>query len=57
MLIYIVARDSADGPELDVFTDLTLAQEWAGYIGASVQEENTIERDILDAMKASREPA
>lgn len=51
--IYIVRRESADGPEMDCFTDPSLAQEWAEYIGSAVEEECIIEADTLDDMKRS----
>jgi hypothetical protein len=53
MQLFIVERDSADGPELDVFTNEQLADEWAQFIGETVITENTIDRDTLDAMKQS----
>lgn len=52
--IYIVDRDSADGPENDCFLSLALAQEWAAHIGGTVREENTINRALLQAMKRTR---
>lgn len=54
MEIYIVRRESAEGLEVDTFTDPTLAQEWADCIGEVVETEQTIDRDTLDAMKESR---
>lgn len=51
MTIYIVDRESVDGPETDCFTSLSLAEEWAEFIGGSVREEQPIDRASLDAMK------
>jgi hypothetical protein len=48
--VYIVCRDSADGPEMDCFDDPDLAQEWAERIGSRVQEEQTIGRQTLRLM-------
>lgn len=53
--IYIVHRDSADGPEVDVFTDSGLAEEWAQHIKSSVCEEYIIDKNTLDDMKESYE--
>jgi hypothetical protein len=54
--IYIVRRESADGPQNDVFTDFALAQEWANIIGAErVEEEPIIDRSFLDEMKRAHE--
>jgi hypothetical protein len=53
--VSIVHRDSADGPEVDVFTDDALAQEWAEHIGSTVTEECIIDRTTLNAMKKSYE--
>lgn len=53
-VVYIVRRDSADGPENDVFLDYTLAREWAKHIGASVEEETEIDRETLNAMKEAQ---
>lgn len=52
--IYIVMRDSADGPELDVFLDEANAEAWAEHIGAGVQVENTLDDRLADLI-ASRE--
>lgn len=54
--VYIVHRDSAEGPEADTFTDLSLAEEWAEYIGSEVTEEFIIDKKTLDAMKKSYNP-
>lgn len=51
--VYLVLRDSADGQEIDAFTDYELAKEWAQFIGSEVQEENRIDRATLDAMKST----
>lgn len=53
--VYIVHRDSADGPEVDVFTDSGLAKEWAQHIKSSVCEEYIIDKNTLDDMKESYE--
>lgn len=48
--IYVVRRDSAEGPEVDCFTDLTLAKRWAKHIGARVEVEYPIDRTLLRDM-------
>lgn len=53
MQIFIVSRDSADGPELDCFTSEAKARQWAKHIGAEVQTENTLD-DMLADLIASR---
>lgn len=54
MEIYIVFRDSADGEMVDLFDDYGMAKEWADCIGGEVYSECIIDRETLDAMKASR---
>lgn len=48
--VYIVRRESADGPEVDVFTDSDLADKWAEAIGSTVEEEGIIDEDTLKGM-------
>lgn len=52
--VYIVRRDTIDGPEVDVFTNESLAAEWALECESTVQPENIIDRSTLDAMKQAR---
>ena len=52
--VYIVLRHSADGPELDCFTNETMAQHWAEVVGESVITENIIDEATLDAMIETR---
>lgn len=54
MEVYIVFRDSADGEMVDLFDDYGMAKEWADCIGGEVYNECIIDRETLDAMKASR---
>ena len=49
--LYITCRASADGLEVDVFTDEGLAKEWAAMVGVHVTTEHPIDRTILNAMK------
>ncbi|MEQ1843974.1 MAG: hypothetical protein ABL983_00170 [Nitrospira sp.] len=49
--LYIIRRKSADGLEIDVFTDEALATEWAALVGVDVTTEHPIDRTILNAMK------
>lgn len=51
--LYIIRRESADGLEVDVFTNEALATEWAALIGVDVTTEHPIDRTILNAMKES----
>lgn len=44
--VYIVRREE----EIDVFTDLALAEEWAKIQHTQVETEGVIDRDTLDAM-------
>lgn len=53
--VYIVYRESAEGLEADVFTDESLAKEWAYCLGVNVDTQYPIDRSTLDAMKESRE--
>lgn len=45
--VYIVRREE----EVDVFTDLALAEEWANIQHTQVETEGVIDRDTLDAMR------
>ena len=49
--VYIIRRESAEGLEVDVFTDEGLAKEWAAIVGVQVTTEHPIDRSILNAMK------
>lgn len=49
--VYIVRRDD----ETDVFTDITLAEEWADFIGGSVYEEGILDRESIALMKEDYE--
>ena len=51
--VFIVHRDSADGPEADTFSDRELAEEWAEHIGSTVTEEFIIDKAVLEQMKNS----
>ena len=53
MTVYIVRRDSADGPEIDCFEDRGLAEQWAKHIYSTVEEENTIDKAMLKELKKS----
>jgi hypothetical protein len=50
MFVYLVIRDldSYDGPEIDVFTDLDLAHDWAATLRDSGREVIEQEQGILD---------
>lgn len=50
MTIYIVERESVDGLETDLFTDRSLAEQWRDVCGGDLREEETIDRETLDAM-------
>lgn len=49
MFVYLVIRDldSYDGPEIDVFTDLDLAHNWAAALRESGREVIEQEQGIL----------
>lgn len=49
--LFIIRRESADGLEVDVFTDEELAKEWATVVGVDVSTEHPVTRTILTAMK------
>jgi len=53
--IYIVIRESAEGSEVDCFTDRALAEEWAGHCDGELREEFIIDRALLDELKRTRE--
>ena len=44
--VYIIRRED----EIDVFTDLSLAETWASVCGYPVETEGVIDRETLDAM-------
>lgn len=50
MTIYIVERESADGLETDLFTDLSLAEKWRDVHGGGLREEETWDEAFLDEM-------
>ena len=55
MELYIVERESSDGLETDIFTDLALAVEWAEHCACEIRTEYSIDRNTLDLMKECTE--
>jgi hypothetical protein len=51
--VYIVRRESAEGLEIDCFTDYQLAQRWAATVDAEVEEESILDIDDILLMEES----